>query len=83
MNETIRNISGIILVKDIPAIVAGDLPSALVQYSEYDSIFCEYNDFVRCKLVIMDRIGNVLKGVTERLVYDAAVRQKSLITNLL
>lgn len=40
-------------------------------YPEYDSIFCEYNDFVRRKRVIMDRIGNALEGVTERLVYDA------------
>lgn len=38
---------------------------------EYDGLFCEYNDFLRRKNVMMERIGNVLEGVIERLVYDA------------
>lgn len=47
------------------------LIKVITMLAEYDGLFCEYNDFVRRKNVMMEMIGDALEGVTERLVHNS------------
>ena len=39
--------------------------------TEYSGIFYEYGDFIRRKNAMMERIGQAMEDVTQRLVYDS------------